>query len=415
MSQRWDKRDKRDKRDTLGHFRTVTVIFKIMEYHKYNLTKKGKSICPNCERKTFVLYIDETGNPLNSTVGKCDRADNCGHHYTPKQYFTDSNISFDSKRKFTPHPQPTPKPQPSFIDTELLKKSLSNYEKNNFVQWLGGIVDEKQAGGAIERYFIGTSKHWDGSTVFWQIDANQKIRTGKIMQYNPNTGKRVKEPFNKIGWVHTVLKLDNFNLSQCLFGEHLLKDLSKFVAIVESEKTAIVASIYLPNFIWLACGGCEGLNIDKCRILARRKVILFPDAGKFDKWNEKAKILQTFCTVSVSSLIEQQANENERANGFDLCDYLIKFPLSEFTKPQQVEQETKDNPESVSENQKVAYVSGNGTLYIPTPPCNRVTYTVYPSVEAYNKRSELPKIVPIQSVNIEGMKQVFINLKTLKI
>jgi len=175
-----------------------------------------------------------------------------------------------------------------------------------------------------------------------------------------------------------------------------------------------VASIYLPNFIWLACGGCEGLNIDKCRILTGRKVTLFPDAGKFDKWREKAKILQAFCTVSVSSLIEQQANASERANGFDLSDYLIKFPLSDFAELKQEETKSEaDTPES--ENKKVAYVSDTGTLYIPTPPDGRITLTVYSSVEAYNKRSELPKIVPIQSVDIAGMKQVFINLKTLKI
>ena len=383
-----------------------------MEYHKYSLTKKGKSICPKCERKSFVLYINnDTGEPFHPTVGKCDRADNCGHHYTPKQYFTDNHISFDNKKECAPRPQSTPKPLPSFIDTELLKKTLLNYEQNNFVQWLGGIVGEEKAGEAISRYFVGTSKN--GGTCFWQIDLNGKIRAGKIIIYGKN-GHRRKDVLPPVQWVHSVLKLPNFNLSQCFFGEHLLTDKSKFIAIVESEKTAIIASIYLPNFIWLASGGCEGLNIDKCRILIGRKVTLFPDAGKFDKWNEKAKILQSFCTVSVSDLIEKQTTQSERANGFDLSDYLIKFPLSEFAEPQLKQEETKtDAPES--EKKKVAYVSDTGTLYIPTPPCNRVTYTVYPSVEAYNKRSELPKIVPIQSVDIAGMKQVFINLKTLKI
>ena len=140
-----------------------------MEYHKYSLAKKGKAICPDCGKKSFVPYIDNaTGEPLHSTVGKCDRSDNCGHHYTPKQYFTDNHISFDNKKEYTPPPNPTPKPQPSFIDTELLKKSLTNYNKNNFVQWLAGIAGEEQAGKAIERYFVGTSKN--GGTCFWQID-----------------------------------------------------------------------------------------------------------------------------------------------------------------------------------------------------------------------------------------------------
>ena len=309
-----------------------------MEYHKYSLAKKGKSICPKCEQKTFVLYIDnETSNLLHSTVGKCDRADNCGHHYTPKEYFINNNIPFDGKKEFTPYPIPMPKPQPSFIDNELLKQSLTGYERNNFIQWLGAIAGNEQTNKAISSYFIGTSKHWENSTVFWQIDLQGRIRTGKIMQYDNLTGKRIKEPFNKIGWVHTVLKLDNFNLSQCFFGEHLLKDKNKIVAIVESEKTAIIASIYLPEFIWLACGGCEGLNIDKCRILTGRKVVLFPDAGKFDKWNDKAKELQSFCSVSVSNLIKEQAIENERKNGYDLADYLLKYDYNRFQSKAEVE------------------------------------------------------------------------------
>ena len=69
-----------------------------MEYHKFSLRKRGKTECPACKRKTFVLYIDGFGNPLHPTVGKCDRAYNCQHHYTPKQYFTEhSNSAFDKK------------------------------------------------------------------------------------------------------------------------------------------------------------------------------------------------------------------------------------------------------------------------------------------------------------------------------
>jgi hypothetical protein len=62
-----------------------------------------------------------------------------------------------------------------------------------------------------------------------------------------------------------------------------------------------------------------------------------------------------------------------------------------------------------------AYVSGTGTLYIPTLPDNQTTYTVYPSVETYNKHSGRPTFVPMQSVDVSGMKQVFINLNTLAI
>ena len=99
------------------------------------------------------------------------------------------------------------------------------------------------------------------------------------MLYNPNTGKRVEEPKNYFSWMHSYLKLSNYKLDQCFFGEHLLKENKKPVAIVESEKSAIVASFYLPEFIWLASGGLQHLNQQKCNVLLARNVVLFPDLG----------------------------------------------------------------------------------------------------------------------------------------
>ena len=92
-------------------------------------------------------------------------------------------------------------------------------------------------------YRVGTSKHWQGATVFWQIAADGEVRGGKIMLYDRLTGHRVQEPFPHINWVHSVLKLPDFKLTQCFFGEHLLPYIrDKPVAIVESEKTAILAT-----------------------------------------------------------------------------------------------------------------------------------------------------------------------------
>jgi hypothetical protein len=389
-----------------------------MEYHKYSLAKKGKSICPKCERRTFVLYIDNTtGEPLHSTVGKCDRADNCGYHYSPKQYFTDNNISFDKNIAGAPRMKPTPKPQPSYIDTDVFKKSLQGYENNRLIQYLCGIVGDEATRQAIERYFIGTSKN--GGTVFWQIDVAGKIRTGKVIRYAAD-GHRRKDVMPPVGWVHTTLKLPDFILIQCLFGKHLLRDATKIVAIVESEKTALIASVYLPQFLWLACGGSEGLNIDKCRCLKGRDVVLYPDIKQFDKWKEKAKELRKICSrVEVSDLLEKAATETERQAGFDLADYLVRFSPSEFAGQKQLDTTPSKVTPLVPEQGKQypAYVSDTGILYIPTPPDGKTQYTVYSSVEAYNKRSEIPNIVWQKEtpLNIAAMKQVFINLKTLTI
>jgi hypothetical protein len=400
--------------------KTNNYFFDMNTEYKYQFSKRGKAICPACERKTYVLYIDNTtGEPLHSTVGKCDRTVNCGHHYPPKQYFTDNHISFDTISNVVPYRKPTPKPQPrpSYIDADIFKKSLQEYENNALVQYLCKIVGDKATRQTVESYYIGTSKN--GGTVFWQIDVAGKIRTGKVIQYATD-GHRRKDVSPPVGWVHTTLKISDFVLVQCLFGEHLLRDAAKIIAIVESEKTAIVASVYLPQFIWLACGGSEGLNIDKCRCLKGRDIVLYPDAGMFDKWNNKAEALRTICkSASVSNLIETTATETERKAGFDLSDYLVRFSPIDFTNPQTHEKpqqgQLQSEPQPEKGKQYPAYVSDAGILYIPTPPDGRITYTVYPSVEAYNKRLKLPTFVPMQSVDIAGMKQISININTLTI
>jgi hypothetical protein len=311
-----------------------------MSKHQYILEPyKGMNTryrCPSCQRdKTFSLYIVmETGEHIHPSVGRCNRESNCGYHYTPKQYFQDNNISFDTSqpkvcetRPVTPQPKPT-----SFIPVEVFKNSLNNtaLETNHFVKFLIDLFGVEVTSQLISRYFIATSKHWNGATIFWQIDTQGKVRTGKIMLYNPTTGKRVKEPFNHIYWVHKAITQPEFELKQCLFGEHLLIDKTKPVAIVESEKTALIASVYLPQFIWVAVGSLTNLNADKCNILKGRAVTLFPDLNGFDKWSSKAKELSHLATFTVSDLLECKATEIERLQGLDIADYLIRDKFKAF-------------------------------------------------------------------------------------
>jgi len=314
-----------------------------MSEHKYILEPyKGMNTryrCPSCQQrdKTFSLYIDtETGEHIHPTVGRCNRESNCGHHYTPKQYFQDNNISFDTPQPKAYKPRSVTPPQKpvSFIPVEVFKASLKAHETNHFVQFLINLFGVEVASQLVSRYFIATSKHWNGATVFWQIDTQGKVRTGKIMLYNPTTGKRVKNLELPVYWVHKALKQPEFELRQCLFGTHLLIDKTKPVAIVESEKTAVIACVYLPQFVWVAVGSLTNLNAEKCSILKGRTVTLFPDLNGFEKWSSKAKELSHLATFTVSDLLERKATEAEKKQGFDLADYLIKYDYKAFALPE---------------------------------------------------------------------------------
>ena len=68
-----------------------------MSDYRYQLERyRGRGtryVCPQCGRKySFTRYIDTHNNNeyVNERVGKCNRLDKCGYHYTPKQYFTDN-------------------------------------------------------------------------------------------------------------------------------------------------------------------------------------------------------------------------------------------------------------------------------------------------------------------------------------
>ena len=327
--------------------------------HKYILEPykgmKTRYHCPapNCGKgKTFSLYRDtETGEYIHPTVGRCNRESSCGYHYTPKQYFRDYNISFDKPqpKAYKPRPIAIQSNPVSLIPVEVFKASLNPkaFETNHFVQFLISLFGFEVTSQLVSRYFIATSKYWNGATVFWQIDIQGKVRTGKIMLYSPTTGKRVKSLGKPVHWAHKALEQPEFELRQCLFGAHLLIDKTKPVAIVESEKTAIIASVYLPQFIWVAVGSLTNLNAEKCSVLMGRTVTLFPDLNGFEKWSSKAKELSNFANFTVSDLLERRASEAEKNQGFDLADYLIKFNYKVFALPEPEATEATEPPQTV--------------------------------------------------------------------
>lgn len=319
-------------------------IQETMNQHRYTLQPyKGPATrytCPACEKpKQLSRYLDtETGELLPDHVGRCNRESGCGYHYTPRQYFEDnkiwSNDETATKTRMVNQPTELIRPvlQPSYIPFNLFRQSLNHYDQNEFVNGLYALFSTEITNDLISRFYIGTSKHWPGATVFWQVDRSGHIRTGKIMLYNPLTLKRVKQPFNHINWVHSILtkqgRLAEFELSQCLFGLHQLRNqpANRPVAIVESEKTAILATVYLPKYIWLACGSLSNLSMEKLLPIAGRPITLFPDLNGFEKWNRKSDELQPIIDqrLAVSDILEKRATDYDRKKGYDLADYLIR-------------------------------------------------------------------------------------------
>lgn len=132
------------------------------------------------------------------------------------------------------------------------------------------------------------------------------------MKYDAETGHRIKDESqpNRITWVHSLMKQSgqlpaDWQLTQCLFGEHLMaQHPGKTVALVESEKTAVICAGIMPRFLWLATGGKSQIN-ERLLVLKGRKIVTYPDIDDYATWIEKlAQYLDPEKADEVEALIE---------------------------------------------------------------------------------------------------------------
>lgn len=307
-----------------------------MEEYKYHLEKYhgvgSRHECPQChDKRSFAYYVDDNGNILDKTVGRCNHESGCGYHYTPKQWFRDNPTFKDGKfasfHIIKTHSQiKEPDIKPDFINPIYVVKSSSF--NSSLVYFLCGLLSKATLNRVWGDYGVGATKN--GSVIYWQIDTKGKVRTGKVMKYDPATGHRIKDG-SGVNWIHAILKKrgslpETFHLVQCLFGEHLLTRFpDKDVALVESEKTALVGASVFPQYVWVATGGKSQMNVDKMKVLKGRRVIAFPDVDGFKEWSDKAKELARHgIHINVSDVLEKNATPDERERKIDIADWILE-------------------------------------------------------------------------------------------
>ena len=221
-----------------------------------------------------------------------------------------------------------------------------------------GYLTDQQMRHAAEHYHLGISK--DGGVVFWEIDDSGTVYNGKIMYYQANCHR---DKSHTPTWVSAKLKQSGLlppttNNPHCLFGLHLLSNhpprplchsdvppfchsdvppfchsersrgISSPIAIVESEKSAIILSELFPDYIWLACGGKTMLHASLFAPLGDKRIILFPDTDEtgetFSQWQtiaqEAARLYKS--RIHVSKLLELHATSTQKAAKIDIVDFL---------------------------------------------------------------------------------------------
>jgi hypothetical protein len=163
------------------------------------------------------------------------------------------------------------------------------------------------------------SGNFADATLFPYINYDNEFLTAKIVKYNSNTGKRLKENYSNT-WFHSEKTIKsklgiNGKISKnvnCFFGENLIADNDKPVVIVEAEKTAILLSYAFPQTVFIATGGIAKLKNLDYSFLADRQVFVFPDNGA-KEWHEIAAARSWW----VSDILENSGEPGE-----DIADYL---------------------------------------------------------------------------------------------
>lgn len=184
---------------------------------------------------------------------------------------------------------------------------------------------------ACERYLIGFNSFITGemgdALIFWQVDDKRKIVNAKSINYRFDGHRDKKMP-------PMVLYPGN---PQCLFGQHLLgEDPTKPIAIVESEKTALIMSIVMPEFVWMACGSLNNFNEHFLKPLRHRTIIAFPDVDytrnkesgysvSTDAWIKVANRLKAEgWKISVNMSLEKKATTPQRLDKCDIADIALE-------------------------------------------------------------------------------------------
>ena len=296
-----------------------------------------------------------------------------------KKYNIDVD-SVDVNWTYTPRPAPPPLDLLT-LPMSMVNKTMKSIAQDNLVKWIMNdirwdYVQSLRVMPVLAEYCVGHGKN--GHTIFWQIDEQKRVRTGKMMKYypqgHPKFGHRDKEASWNFDFIHSTLSRhwdeehgvmtdeppypfpniynpDKQEPQLTFFGMHLLDKYGKSatVNIVESEKTAVLMAIAYGNHatqVWMACGGLEMITRERLKpIIDRgRRIVLFPDRDGIEKWKVKAEQMHyERLTIDTKPVTEWwKPEDGEKA---DIADVVIRI-INNSTELKTIDQVRKEMPQA---------------------------------------------------------------------
>lgn len=312
--------------------------------------------CPSCGEDTLIPYIDTEGKiTFPEYVGMCNRPSKCGYKYPPRKYFEEAKsrgITFHWQTGKSPSSAPAPPPEPDYIDLQAIEQFTRYGITSTLCQFLSQALDHLHPAQPLEKtlalYRVGGLQ--DGRIIFPLIDTAGHVRSAKVMRYLYN-GHRSKDKADKgrFSWLHGMRTLvplsmlhphgETFILSQTWFGSHLLPIFPALpVAIVESEKTAVLMACMRPQYIWLATGGMQNFAPKYAPSLQGRKVYVYADADGLKEWEQRARTLIQAKRLPADTMFPKWYIAEPEGSKRDIADLLLD-PVPLPNVPRKVEKD----------------------------------------------------------------------------
>lgn len=305
--------------------------------------------CPACRRKGYKPYLWPDGTMISDECGRCDHESSCGYHVTPKEWFRlhpdgrdDQSIHSPATSKPLPPPPPRVRVPQTWAERFYClnpgagRNPLLRYWTEFFRQVAPGNrgvanMFLRRMHDALRAYMVGTLLiDGTGYTIWWIVDETGEIRSGKAMRYKTD-GHRDKECPRAFIWMHYLPEIrrdlpPRAEYVSCLFGLHRLTAETREVQLVESEKTAVLMTVFRPDLTWMATMGKSNLNAHALGPLIDRgiAIVCHPDTDGYEKWEERAREIRKECPrarIRVSRYV-MYSRTNDDAENADILDLM---------------------------------------------------------------------------------------------
>jgi hypothetical protein len=275
-----------------------------MKFRFENNKPKGTCISCGSEGRYRFFEDSETGQRLPAEYGRCDRINACGYFKAPPINYTtssDTNVT---------------------VDLAVVRKSLTHYRRNAFFEFLCTTFNEPIAYAQVLLYEVGSAN--ENRTVFWYKDEWGYYRNAKVYSYLSD-GKRDKSYIPR----YQFTKKQGYSIP--IYGSHIIPMAQgtgiRKIAVVESEKTAVIASAVYKDAIWLASGGSHMLTDERCKRLAKLSkmlhnapVHLFADADEAGRKGFQAAQKRLISLMTPVLYHDAYPNRND---GWDIADDIL--------------------------------------------------------------------------------------------